>query len=280
MDGWAHLNLDDAWGDSLAGAPTVDARLWGPRLRYLTQSSSVDAFVRDVVTALPAFVAYGSGDFHHLTAALLRRFDRPLHVICFDDHPDWDRRPPRWACGAWVNRALELPHVRSVSVWGCGNFELKWPGRITGNLKAIRDGRLTIVPWAERQPPEVRKTFACVTREDWQDRFFESISKLQGQDVYVTVDLDCLRPEEAVTNWENGCFTAADVAWAITQVRQNLRLVGGDVCGAWSKPLFATRFQRLAAWWDHPKFSEPDPVDARRVNLLAWDAIRHAMVTA
>jgi hypothetical protein len=279
MDGWAHLNLDNAWGE-LVPAPTVDAMAWGPRLRYLTKSSWIHAFHNQVAAGLPNHVVYGSGDFHHLTAVLLRRFDRPVHVICFDNHPDWDLRPPRWACGAWVNRALELPQVRSVTVWGCGNFELRWPGRLTGNLRAIRDGRLSVLPWAERQPADVQKTFACVTRENWQDRFSDALTKLKGQDVYVTVDLDCLRRGEAVTNWENGCFTAADVAWAVTQIRRNLRLVGGDVCGAWSKPVFATRFQRLAAWWDHPKVSVPDPAEALRGNRHAFDAIRLAMVTA
>ena len=43
---------------------------------------------------------------------------------------------------------------------------------------------------------------------NWRERFQRFAGELAGAAVYVTVDLDCLRAEEAVTNWESGLFTA------------------------------------------------------------------------
>jgi arginase family enzyme len=226
---------------------------------------------------LPRFVLYGSGDFHHLAAMLLRRVSAPVTVISFDNHPDWDIRPPHWACGGWVNRALELPNVRRVSVWGCGNFELAFPHRLFGNRRAVRDGRLEVHAWAERQPPAVQRRFPCIRRNGWRDAFDQFANGLTGQDVYVTVDLDCLRAEEAVTNWENGLLTADDIAWALGRVRQSARLVAGDICGAYSPPTYARWRQRFAAEWDRPKRPVPDPDEARAVNLRALGRIWPAL---
>ena len=279
MERAVYLDLDGAWPPRYGVGPRIDARTWGPQLRYLTRAAIVNAFYREVVSALPAFVLYGSGDFHHLTAALLRRIDQPVTVVCFDNHPDWDIRPPKWACGAWVNRALELALVQSVAVWGCGNFELAFPSRLFGNRAAQRSGRLAIYAWAERQLPQTRRHFASVTAVDWRDRFGAFVKALDRRSVYVSIDLDCLRVDDAVTNWENGLFTAEDIAWALTQLRQSTTILGGDVCGAWSEPLYASQFQRLAGWWDHPRVPARLIADARRVNTRSLDVIWPALVT-
>jgi arginase family enzyme len=207
----------------------------------------MDAFIREVARTLPPFVLSGSGDFHHLTAAFLRNLRTPLHLVSFDNHPDWDIRPPHWACGGWVNRALELPNVRGVSVWGCGNFELKWPARLFGS----RDRRLEVHSWTERYG-----TRGDLTRDNWQSAFLAS---LPAGDVYVTVDLDCLREDDMATNWENGLFTAGDVAWAIRTLRERANIIGGDICGAYSEPHYERRLQRFAAEWDHPKVTPRKP---------------------
>src|SRR4051812_34216774 len=107
---------------------SVDARAWGARVRYFASERLLAEFFRSVLVGLPRFVLYGSGDFHHLAGWLLRRVEGPVTLVSFDNHPDWDVRPPRWGCGGWVNRALQLANVSKASVWGCGNSELDWPG--------------------------------------------------------------------------------------------------------------------------------------------------------
>jgi hypothetical protein len=238
----------------------------------------VDAFYTTVKDRLTPFVLYGSGDFHYLAGVFLRRIQSPITVVSFDNHPDWDIRPPHWACGGWVNRALEMSAVRRVSVWGCGNFELAFPSRVFANHKALRAGTLEVHAWAERQSPAVQRRFNCMTRETWRERFEAFANSLAGQEVYVTVDLDCLRAEEAMTNWENGLFAAADVAWALGHLREKSHILAGDLCGPYSPPTYARRFQRFAGNWDHPKLSAPGPALATGVNLLALSTIWPALI--
>jgi hypothetical protein len=280
-----YLDLDGAWR-VMPNAEDADwfhhasLMAWGPRLRYHGTKSEVQAFYHEIETQLTPFVLYGSGDFHYLAAVLLRRITQPVTVVSFDNHPDWDIRPPHWACGGWVNRALEMSNVRQVSVWGCGNFELAFPSRLFANRKALRSGTLAVHAWAERQKPAVQRRFDCMTRGNWRQRFEEFAQSLAGTKVYVTVDLDCLRAEEAVTNWENGLFTAADVAWALRKLRDKSDVIAGDLCGAYSPPSYPRWFQRLAGSWDHPKLPPIDLEQAGRINSIALGTIWPALTGA
>lgn len=263
-----HLNLDDAWPADLA-LPALQVCPWGPRLRFSAPAREIDAFHAELHQTLPPFLVYGSGDFHHLSALWLRRLAGPTTVVSFDNHPDWDIRPPKWCCGSWVNRALELPQVEKVSVWGCGNFECWWPGRIFGNNRAERAGRLEVHPWADDRTAKERERRGAILRENWREKFAGFVERLGPAKVYVTVDLDCLRAEDAATNWESGRFSIEDVAWAIEWLGRGNRIVAGDICGAWSPAVYARRKQRFASEMDHPKLPERDPAVVRETNLSA-----------
>jgi arginase family enzyme len=253
-----YLDLDGSFEPGILGLPTRDARDWGPRLRCFAPRAAMNDFIREVTTGLPPFVLYGSGDFHHVTAALLRNISKPVTLVAFDNHPDWDRRPPHWACGGWMKRALELPQVQKAVVWGLGNFELNFPARLFG------DRRVEVYGWRERYPQRGR-----IDHNNWRSEFVRFAETVRA--AYVTVDMDCLR--DAVTNWEHGLFTADEVAWAIRQ----LNVIGGDICGAWSPPVYERRRQRFAAEWDHPKIGPVDFVRAREINTAAvrtiWPAL-------
>ncbi|HEX9502485.1 MAG TPA: arginase family protein [Thermoanaerobaculia bacterium] len=264
-----YLDLDGALDPAPLGLPRRDAREWGPRLRCFAPRSAMQTFIRDVLGGLPPFVVYGSGDFHHLAAALLRKLPaKPFNLVSFDNHPDWDIRPPHWACGGWMKRALELPHLERAVVWGCGNFELNFPARIFGSR------RVEVHAWAERYPNRGQ-----MTRNNWRTQFEEFADSMRDRDVYITVDMDCLREEDAVTNWESGLFSADEVAWAIGVLRAHANVIGGDVCGAYSPPIYERRKQRFAAEWDHPKVTPPDPERARQVNTASLQIILPALTT-
>jgi arginase family enzyme len=265
-----HLDLDDAWQDEPLGLPVVDVRNWGPQLRFSAPPRLVAEFYRDHETHLASpFLLYGSGDFHYLTALRLRCVARPIVVVSFDNHPDWDVRPPKWGCGGWVNRALELPHVRQVSVWGCGNFECWWPHQIFGNRRAERAGILEVHPWADDRPVKDRQRQGAILRDNWRERFEQFLKSLGETSAYVTIDLDCLRAQEAVTNWENGRFSIADLEWALGKLRESSHILGGDICGAYSKPEYARFKQRFAAEFDHPKIQLPSSDQIRAINFKA-----------
>lgn len=247
--------------------PVLQARNWGAQLRFCAPGRLIEKFYQEHQGKLAPFLLYGSGDFHHLTALWIRRVREPLAVVSFDNHPDWVLLPPKWACGGWVNRALEMAHVQRVSVWGCGNFECWWPHQLLGNRRAERAGKLEVHPWADDHPLRDRERRGAILQTDWRAHFDAFLEGIRAANVYVTIDLDCLRPEEAVTNWENGRFSVADLKWALQRLRERCRIVGGDICGAFSYPMYARWTQRSAAEFDHPKLTPPQSDEIRRINL-------------
>ena len=272
-----HLNLDAAWHEIPHGLPTIDVTKWGPRLRFSTSPRAIEQFYREIAPQLGKFVLYGSGDFHHLTGLWLRSMREPVTLISFDNHPDWDVRPPRWCCGGWINRALELPQVRHVAIWGCGNFECWWPHQLFGNRKAERAGTIVVHPWADDRPPRARKRRGAILRENWREQFENFAGSLTGSNIYVTIDLDCLAQDFAWTNWENGRFDFEDVRWGLAILRHHARIVGGDMCGAYSIPSFARRKQRFASEIDHPKLYFPSADKIRAINRRAFEALWPAL---
>ena len=277
-----HLDLDGAWShrklsETIPDAAYLDCRHWGARLRYMSPPPVVEAFFEEVQPHLAPFILYGSGDYHYLTALWLRNLAQPFTLVSFDNHPDGDTRPPYWACGSWLSRALDLSAMESATVWGCGNFELEWPHRLFANYRGIRAGRLDVRAWAERLEPKSLKRWNHIRRETWRESFDEFASALAGRRIYVTVDIDCLAESDAATNWENGLFTAADVAWALCRLNASGTIVAGDLCGAFSPPEYARWPQRFAANFDHPHIEPPAPEAAternRRSLGVIWPAL-------
>jgi hypothetical protein len=269
-----HLNLDDAWRDEPLGLPVVDALAWGPRLRFSAPPGLVEEFYHAHETDLASpFLLYGSGDFHYLTALRLRRIAGPFVLVSFDNHPDWDVRPPKWGCGGWVNRALELPNVKRVSVWGCGNFECWWPHQIFGNRRAERTGALEVHPWADNHPVKDRERLGAILRENWRVHFEQFLGTVSGEHLYITIDLDCLDADDAVTNWEAGRFMLRDIEWALGKLRESSQIIGGDICGAYSVPTYARFKQRFAAEFDHPKIELPAAERIRQINFAALEKL-------
>jgi hypothetical protein len=272
-----HLDLDGAWRRDQLPFQTLDATKWGPPLRFSAPARLIDKFYCEYEQQLAPFLLYGSGDFHYLSALWIRRVSRPIVLISFDNHPDWDVRPPKWGCGGWVNRALELSRVKRVSIWGCGNFECWWPRRIFGNLRAERAGKLEVRPWADGRPLRDRQRRGAILRDNWREHFESFAENLRGADVYVTIDLDCLRANEAATNWENGRFAIVDLVWALAKLRNRSQIVAGDICGAFSKPAYTRWKQRFASEMDHPKLAWPDLAAAQRLNQAAVETLWPAL---
>jgi hypothetical protein len=256
---------------------TLDATKWGPLLRFSAPPHLVEKFYREYEQHLAPFLLYGSGDFHYLSALWVRRLARPVVVVSFDNHPDWDVRPPKWGCGGWINRALELPHVQRVSIWGCGNFECWWPHLLFGNFLAERAGNLEVHPWADERTLKDRRRRGAILRENWREHFEMFVTNLHEIDVYVTIDLDCLRADEASTNWENGRFSILDLEWALAKLRNACRIIAGDICGAFSKPAYARWKQRFASEMDHPKVAWPDLAAAQKINQVAIETLWPAL---
>jgi hypothetical protein len=255
------IDLDGVWMLGTAGISQIqDCRSWGPQLRYCAPVGLINAFWEEIRSKITPFTLYGSGDFHHLTGLWIRQLREPFILVSFDNHPDWDTRPPYWCCGTWVNRALETAPITRVAIWGCANFELNPPHRWFANHAALRSGRLEVWPWIERLGKSARGRWTGIAPDNWRQKFSQFVETLKGRRVYITVDFDCLTPEHAVTDWEQGLFTTNDLVWAITEIRRESLIVGGDICGAHSAASYARWTQRRTARIDHPKKPVPDPI--------------------
>jgi len=118
-----------------------------------------------------------------------------------------------------------------------------------------------------------RQRKGAILRDNWRDRFEEFAERLAGENVYVTIDLDCLWAEGAVTNWENGRFTLANLEWALRKLRESAPITSGDICGAYSPPKYARWKQRFAAEFDRPKLAPPNLEKARPSNLATLEKL-------
>ncbi len=252
--------------------PVIDVREEAKGLRFITSASKINSFAAKHAAEFRPFTLYGSGDFHHLSAVWTRQFREPFTLLSFDNHPDWDIRPPYWSAGAWVNRALENPLVKSIAVWGCGNFECSFPSRFLGNRRAAKTHRLLVYPWRQRRV-RYPAYLNPLRVGNWKAMFMDWLDHNHDHKVYVTIDIDCLVSGEAIANWENGRFTCNDLLWALGKLREKVGVIGGDLCGGWSRPQYATAFQKLAGWFDHPPTHEPARQDLLSSNLVTLDRL-------
>lgn len=218
----------------------------------------------------PTFL--GSGDFHHLSSLLISQFSEQVSVIIFDHHPDWDILPPKFGCGSWVSRILEMPNVAKVVLLGISSDDISFPAIQSANLSGLKAGRLEIYPY-DHPPTKVllRKVPENVSIEIqpgllkrqiiWQElknRDLKSflrqlIQRLPTHKVYVSIDKDCLNSDYSMTNWEAGCLKLDELLLLLGLIKEELEIVGLDITGDYSPACFASRIKGFFSRLDHPK---------------------------
>ena len=264
-----------------AHAAALPLRGLGPHLRYLCTRANLQRFgARLDPQDRHRLTFTGSGDFHHLTAELLRAFREPLSVVAFDQHPDWDITAPWACCGSWVNAALRLPQVKKIVVIGAGEEDLGGWHLLRGNMKAVWRGQLEIYPatWARSKTLD-RSTrvsrcaaqscgkvrWQTVEKLGWDELMTRVIADLPTRRVYVSVDKDCLARNAAVSNWGAGELELDDVCAAIERLGRETEIVGADVTGEWSGGAPASAGFRAIARADHARLARRGAHRARRL---------------
>lgn len=244
----------------------------GPSLRLWATRRGMSEVAHRLADAGPApggdpeVTFLGSGDFHHVCAALLARVTEPVTVVHFDNHPDWVRLAPRHHCGAWVNRALDLPMVARVVTLGPCSDDLVHPQIKGGNLAALRSGRLHLYPW--RHPPSrvwggigsaaghrrsgAHLEWRCLADQDWDKFLGDLIDSMPTDAVWLSIDKDVLRPEDAITNWDQGEMPLTALVAAVRQIMAAKRVIGADVCGDYAPIRHANLFKRWESRRDQP----------------------------
>jgi hypothetical protein len=263
-----------------SGAVVAPLRGWGPRLRLACRWGMFRRFRREL-EALPAATGpwltfLGSGDFHHVSLALLARLRTPCNLLVLDKHPDWMRGVPLLHCGTWLWHAAALPQVARVYHVG-GDLDFDNRFRWLAPWSLLRSGKIHVIPavrhfrgrrWAgvahdalrqrPAEPADPRRVSECLgpLREE-----------LAARPLYVSLDKDVLSASEALVNWDSGHLTTGEALGVIEAfaAAAGWRLAGMDVVGDWSAVRVTGLLRRLLHWTEHPSLSV-DPAEAARRN--------------
>ena len=275
------------------GPEVVSLRDWGPRVRLGCRFGAFRRFEEALAGALPptpdpVLTLFGSGDFHHVSLALLRRLPGPFNLLVLDKHPDWMRGIPFLHCGTWLYHAARLPQVRHVfHVGGELDFDngyrrlAPWPllgsgkVRVFPAVRTFRRGRWAgIANRPVRPEPEAETTAAHLA-----GLVVPHTEELARWPLYVSVDKDVLVAADAAVNWDSGCLRLREAGLIlcafVTAARG--RLAGMDLLGDWSPVRLRGLGRHLLNWLDHPSPAH-DPHGAagmnERANLALLEAVR------
>jgi arginase family enzyme len=266
-------------------AITVPLGQWGPGIRIACSFARFRQFSNTVDSLLPRsqtgpqIVLFGSGDFHHVTLALLRRISEPFNLLLIDKHPDWVRGVPVMHCGTWLAHALRLPNLKRVfHVGGDRDFDNGY--RHLAPWREIESGRITVVPairhftrgrW-RRIPHEALRVAhdEPATVERIEQVLAAQARALLEAPLYISIDKDVLRSSEVVTNWDAGHLTLEEVTSVIRTARSlaKERLIGADITGDWSPVQVTGILRRVLDRVEHEAQAD-DPAGADRLNAEA-----------
>lgn len=281
------LDLDG----SLISQPSLCARLdskpmdlqhWGPRIRMgcsFGQFRRFEAAVDELITSAEApehaVTLYGSGDFHHVTLALLRRIKTPFNLLVIDNHPDWMRGVPLLHCGTWLYHAARLPMVQDIyHVGGDVDFDnyfrwmAPWPMLHSGKIRvfpAIR--RYRNGQWSRVESCPLIEDGNGLSRELLRARLTDQLASLSRYPLYVSLDKDVMNSANAMVNWDSGHLSRSDVQMVLESFLEMAggRLIGMDVLGDWSPVRMQGLLRHYLHWSEHPPL-KIDPRESSRSN--------------
>jgi hypothetical protein len=273
-----------------SAAEVVPLQDWGPRLRMACSFGRYRRFEQSLGPCLdpdPSLTFYGSGDFHHVSLALVRRVATPFNLLVLDKHPDWMCNIPFLHCGTWLRHASRLPHLRHVfHVGGDLDFDNAW--RWLAPSADLRRGKFVVFPavrrfvgrpWHRVPNVPVRAGGEPVTRESvgrLLRPFAESLARVP---LYVSLDKDVLTAEEAVVNWDSGHLRLAEVTEVLAAFAAAAggKVLGVDVLGDWSPVRLGGALRRVLHWTEHPPLAV-DPAEAAEVNERTNLALLQSLV--
>ena len=253
-------------------ATRLDLLELGPKLRLWSSERNYQRFIKALQNRperpahKPEIFFVGSGDYHHLTPALLEDLAEPVTLIHFDNHPDWVRFAPRRHCGSWINRALKLPNIQRIVTLGPCSDDLQSPQFKGANLGALRSGALQLFPWqhaptkvwgrigdgAGHEQHENHLHWRNLADLDWPTFIDGLIQSLPTPAVWITIDKDVLASEDAATNWDQGGMRLSHLLHAIRALAASKRVLGIDVCGEFAKAPHSNVLKRWEAKSDQP----------------------------
>ena len=260
----------------------LPADTWGPRLRLACGWEAFEHFEIDLARQLestrdaePMLSFLGSGDFHHLSLAMVRRVQRRCTLLVIDNHPDWMRGVPFLHCGTWVYHAAQLPWVERVFHVG-GEVDFDNFYRHAAPWKMLQSGKIVTLPairqmkgrrWAATPHEALRpRPDIVMDRERIETLLRPYRADLARRPLYVSLDRDVLTAEHAAINWDSGHLTPPEVFAVLDAFcGATPSLAGMDVVGDWSPVRVCGLGRWLLHLTEHPH-GAVDAFEAQRLN--------------
>jgi arginase family enzyme len=235
----------------------IDLQGWQESIRFGCKKNVLNQLENAIDDALDVphgTVFMGSGDYHHVSHLLIRRYANlgmPLQVVVFDNHPDNMRYPFGIHCGSWVWHISRLPFVSNVHVIGITSTDVEAAHGWENHLRNLRAGRVRY--WCVGRDLGWMKSLGITGSRSFSstaallEAFSSHISSTDAP-VYLSIDKDVLSPEDAHTNWDQGVMRLTEMQSAIAMLKG--RIVGSDVTGEVSVYHYQSRFKRLLSGMD------------------------------
>jgi hypothetical protein len=240
---------------------------WGPRIRLACGFGRFHQFEQALGASGgdepgPIIRLYGSGDFHHVSLALICRLRLPVNLLVLDNHPDWMRAVPLLHCGTWLNHAARLPSIRRVfHVGGDMDFDNRYRWLAPWDL--LKSGKIVVFParrqfrrtkWCSIPHAPLRRPGTAGIDEDHIAMLLRPFrAELADAPLYISVDKDVLRERDALGNWDCGHLSLKDLQTVIhTFIRAAYGNVAGvDLLGDWSPIKTAGILRRILRRIEH-----------------------------
>ncbi|MGC8640937.1 MAG: hypothetical protein ACP5XB_13800 [Isosphaeraceae bacterium] len=266
------------------------ARHWGPQVRLACSFARFNRFQHWLGELpwppAPCVTCYGSGDFHHVTLALLRRIAEPFNLLVLDKHPDWMRGIPFLHCGTWLRHALRLPGINRVFHCG-GDLDFDNAYGWLAPWQDIQSRRIVVLParrrfvrgrWAGIEVEPLLNDGVSVAHvlSNVLGPFRDELARLP---LYISIDKDVLSAEDAAVNWDSG-FLRLPEAQTILETFLDAaqgQLIGADLLGDWSPIELGHWLNRLCDRLDHPSpVHGPDEAARRneRANTMILETLQ------
>jgi hypothetical protein len=202
------------------------------------------------------FVLLGSGDFHHLSLALLAQQTAPFTLVMFDNHPDWMRPPHKYHCGSWIYTAARMQQVERIVIIGLESGDLAGKRFLAGDIDSYLQQKIVLLPYlpidVQIQSEQQTVRLESKLKVDLNEGIKQILDTIVTQNVYISIDKDCLQQQDAVTNWEQGTLPLDTVISCIQAIAQNHNIAGADTVGDYSPPVFSSPLKWLGSLFDRP----------------------------
>jgi len=228
------------------------------------------------------FALLGSSDYHHLTLALLQQHQTPFTLVLFDNRQNWMRPQHQYHSNTWICTASRLPNIERIVIVGLENGDLCAKKFNDSDAESYLGKKIILLPYSGVEiAVSMGKTqqIQSQLKQSLKAGVQEILDAIITTNVYVSVDKDCLRREDAITNWEQGTLPLETVTTCIEAINEQHTIIGADTVGDYSPPVFKSIFKWVDSFLDRSSSARrlQSGVRADTINSMANVKIAHAL---